>query len=262
MRPRVRWSAPVRSGAELSRIRRIDARVCALARSLEATELQFPALIARDVLVHAEYPQAFPHLLMSASASPDPEAGEGPEPTAWCLSPAVCYHAYAYLAGRTVDRPSILTASGRCFRHEHETAPGVRQIEFEMREIVLVGPAGWVDRTAQSVKEKVESLARELGLSGTWRVATDPFFLPTARGKALLQQATEVKSEYQADDASRLALTSINRHGSFFGTRFRISDGAGRPVHTACIAVGLDRWSARAPDAERRSCHVPRGIDA
>ena len=262
MMPQVAWSAPVRVGAELTRIARIDGRLATLARSLGATELQFPALIARDVLEHAEYPQAFPHLLMSASASPNPEAGDGPEPTAWCLSPAVCYHAYAHLAGRTVDSQTILTASGRCFRHEQGTAPGVRQIEFEMREIVLVGAADWVDRTAQSVKEKVECLARELGLSGTWRVATDPFFLPTARGKALVQQAAQVKSEYQADDASRLALASINRHGSFFGTRFRITDRAGRPVHTACVAVGLDRWSAHVPDSERRSCHVARQTDA
>ena len=82
MMPQVAWSAPVRVGAELTRIARIDGRLATLARSLGATELQFPALIARDVLEHAEYPQAFPHLLMSASASPNPEAVSAPG-SAW-----------------------------------------------------------------------------------------------------------------------------------------------------------------------------------
>jgi hypothetical protein len=39
-----------------------------------------------------------------------------------------------------------------------------------------------------------------------------------------------------------MALASINRHGSFFGERFKIHDRMGKPAHTACLAVGLDRW--------------------
>jgi hypothetical protein len=79
-----------------------------------------------------------------------------------------------------------------------------------------------------------------LGLHGTWEPAEDPFFLPAAAGKALMQRLLGVKEEYRSED---VALASINRHGTFFGERFSIRTDHG-PVHTACLAVGLDRWSA------------------
>jgi hypothetical protein len=47
-----------------------------------------------------------------------------------------------------------------------------------------------------------------------------------------------------------LAIASVNRHGTFFGERFHISDESGAPVHTACIAFGLDRWAAARPASE------------
>ena len=53
---------------------RIDARVRGLAASMGAREMQYPALIAREVLEQAEYTQAFPHLLMSARPTPRPRA--------------------------------------------------------------------------------------------------------------------------------------------------------------------------------------------
>ena len=40
----------------------------------------------------------------------------------------------------------------------------------------------------------------------------------------------------------RLALASVNRHRTFFGQRFRLRDARGEALHTACVAVGLDRW--------------------
>jgi len=122
--------------------------------------------------------------------------------------------------------------------------PGVRQIEFEMREIVLAGPKEWVEERAEAARGRLETLARSLGLAGTWEVAEDPFFLPAARGKALLQRLAETKREYQSRDSDPpgLALASVNRHGSFFGARFGITGRDGRPIHTACLAIGLDRW--------------------
>jgi uncharacterized protein YxjI len=117
----------------------------------------------------------------------------------------------------------------------------VRQIEFEMREIVLLGPSFWVDEWAERAKEQIELLARDLGLSGDWQVAEDLFFLPIAEGKALMQRLMKVKREYQLDEG-HLAVASVNRHGAFFGQRFEITTPTGDPVHTACIAVGLDRW--------------------
>lgn len=246
-------AAPVRTGEELAALEHIDRQVRDVAHLFGAHDVQYPALIAGAVLEQAEYPRAFPHLLLSACcisrlerANADPLTACEQSPTGWCLSPAVCYHVYAQLAGQVIDGPMALTARGRCFRHESGTAPGIRQIEFEMREIVLVGEAAWVAEMATAVKGAIESLALQSGLAGDWQVGEDPFFLPSALGKALIQRLTKVKIEYQSREADRLALASVNRHGGFFAERFGITTRDGEPVHTACIAVGLDRWCHRA----------------
>lgn len=212
----------------------IDAEVEWIARELGARGMHFPVLIGRESLERAGYSESFPHLLMSATAM----SGN----STWCLSPAVCYHVYEQLAGRTLVQPQTITARGTCFRAEQQTAPGVRQIEFEMREIVCVGPAAWVSSQLLVAVKRLTALASRLGLHGTWEPAEDPFFLPAAAGKALMQRVLGVKEEYRCRD---LALASINRHGTFFGERFSIRGDDGSPIHTACLAVGLDRWAAQ-----------------
>ncbi len=232
-------SAPARAVEELAALNAVDERFRLMAASFGAREMQYPALIAQEALDRAEYPQAFPHLLMSARRAAPLAGADGPQ---WCLSPAVCYHAYAQFTGRVLDRPSVITARGRCFRAEHDCEPGIRQVEFEMREVVLIGSPEWIDTSADSARCAVEQAARELGVSGEWEVAEDPFFLPAAAGKAMMQRLLKVKVEYQSPGARGVALASINRHGRFFGERFDITMPDGSPVHTACIAMGLDRW--------------------
>jgi hypothetical protein len=239
-------SAPVRTSEEFDALDRIDSRVRSIAAALGAHEMRYPALIARGVLDRAEYPQAFPHLLMSACRSTVLDNGDIGQ---WCLSPAVCYHTYAQLAGRVLEAPAVITARGRCFRAERNSAPGVRQIEFEMREIVVLGRAAWVDASAEAAKLAIETIAGDLRLSGQWLAAEDPFFLPAAAGKALMQRLLKVKVEYQWPGPGGLALASVNRHGSFFGERFDIATADGQPIHTACIAVGLDRWAHHAQES-------------
>jgi hypothetical protein len=238
-------AAPARTLNQQTALDRIDARVRGLAASMGACEMRYPALIAREVLEQAEYTQAFPHLLMSARPTP---VHEHDGAAAWCLSPAVCYHTYAQLAHRILEDPIVVTARGRCFRAETESAPGVRQIEFEMREIVLLGAPAWIDAAAETARLAIESVARHVGLGGDWEAAEDPFFLPAAAGKAMMQRLLKVKLEYQWPKAGGLALASINRHGPFFGQRFHILTPDGKPVHTMCIAVGLDRWAHHAPE--------------
>src|SRR5207244_2791498 len=121
----------------------LDARLRAWALGEGGDEQSYPSLIAAETLRRAEYPDAFPHLLMAPACAADPAQpfSNGNVALAdWFLSPAVCYHAYAQLAGRTLDRGVTLTARGHCFRNEDHAAlaPGRRQIEFEMREVILV----------------------------------------------------------------------------------------------------------------------------
>lgn len=247
----VNWAAPQRGTAEICALETIDARLCEIAANAGASEVRYPTLIAGDILQIAEYPQAFPHLLMTAAqprdvsrAAADLLQSDNVETSPWCLSPAVCYHTYAEFSGQTIAEPTVITARGKCFRNESARAPGIRQVEFEMREIVLLGPEVWANDVATRLQHLVEELANELQISGNWRVATDPFFLPQAQGKALIQQIKQSKLEYQGA-GDNLAMASVNRHETFFGERFNIVDRDGMPVHTACVAIGLDRWLAR-----------------
>jgi len=256
-----RQSAPTRDAAMARRFGVIDERVRAIGIGMGAHEMEYPVLIPRPVLAQAEYDRAFPHLLMSVGNERVPVVASGPDSEAhpangWCLSPAVCYHAYAQLAGQVMHTGFAITARGRCFRSEATSEPGSRQIEFEMREIVFIGSSAWVDTCLETARTRVEALAVESGLAGEWRPATDPFFLPSAMHKAVMQRLLEVKLEYQLHRANDLALASINRHGAFFGQRFSISGPTGEPAHTGCVAVGLDRWCRHAAPSyptERRS---------
>lgn len=241
-----------RTDVEQANFDAVDAEVEWIARGLGARGMHYPALISRASLEHAGYPESFPHLLLSAARADDSR-------TPWCLSPAVCYHVYEQLAGLRLAEPVTLTARGLCFRGEAETEPGDRQVEFEMREIVFAGTSDWVLEQSRAATRRVTALAGLLGLEGAWHAAEDPFFLPAAAGKALMQRLLGVKEELRNGGADGIALASVNRHGTFFGERFRILDSTGAPVHTACVAIGLDRWCSRlSTDARRRKSHVER----
>jgi len=252
MSPVEQCAAPIRQHSALKEFEVTDACIRSMALAQGAQEAAYPALIARDVLCAAEYDRAFPHLLLAAAAARNPEVApddlfrlDNLQNPAWFLSPAVCYHTYAQFAGRTLVGPVLITARGKCFRNEgRELSFGRRQIEFEMREIVLLGSGAWIEERLPQLQDEVEAVAAELGIMGRWQVAEDPFFLPRAQGKALLQRLLATKSEYCLDHPDTLALASINRHGAFFGERFRIFNLERSPVHSACVAFGLDRWTA------------------
>lgn len=227
----------------------VDAELRAWACEQGSEEAEYPVLIAADLLGRAGYPDAFPHLLMSPAVATDPSqpmTDGNLHLTDWCLSPAVCYHTYARFEGRTLDPGVIVTARGHCFRNEDAAAlvPGRRQIEFQMRELVLIGSENWIEDRIRILQPGVEKLSRDCGLNGEWVAASDPFFLPRARGRAHMQRLRQTKLEWCLEDG--LAVASINRHGTFFGDRFHITGPDQRPAHSACIAFGLDRWAAHA----------------
>jgi hypothetical protein len=244
------WAAPIRETTDIDRLHALDAELLRVASDFCAHKRRYPALIDRDTLCCAGYHEAFPHLLLAASALHDPAAeaaqllaASNLAPPQWCLAPAVCLHVYAEFAGRVLAEPLVVTARGRCFRNEASTLSGERQIEFEMREIVVAGTAVQVQELVPQIQSGIETVARRFGLAGAWNVAEDPFFLPAAQGKAYLQRLKETKREFCAADG--LALASVNWHETFFGERFCLNDAGGQPIYTACVAVGLDRWLSR-----------------
>lgn len=247
--PEFPTAAPLRDGAAISCFEEADREFLQIGQRHGARELQFPTLISKSLLERAEYPQAFPHLLMIACACHDPLreslfASENLAPQEWYLSPAVCYHAYAHYQGQVLADPQIVTARGRCYRREASFQFGRRQLEFEMREIVLLGDPEWLNEKIALIRADIDRIADRCGLPVHWETAEDPFFLPTAKGKALMQRLLETKNELVCDEPEPLAIASINRHGTFFADRFAIRQPDETPVHTACIAFGLDRWAA------------------
>src|SRR6202012_3495251 len=97
----------IRQGACRWACEQLDASLRGWALDSGGDEQSFPVLIAAETLRRAEYPAAFPHLLMAPGVPADPV-----EPMARAnilltehyLSPAVCYHAYAELENLTLER--------------------------------------------------------------------------------------------------------------------------------------------------------------
>ncbi|MFD6548521.1 hypothetical protein [Streptomyces sp. NPDC058398] len=198
-----------------------------------------PPVIARETLDRAGYPESFPHLLGRVHAAP--EGGE-PGPTDLALTPAACHHLYPLLAGTALPTTVCLGVEAVCFRAEATAEPG-RFRSFRMQEIVRVGEeeeiAAWRDKAAQAA----HAWLGDLGLAAETVPANDPFFGRPGRLLASAQRSQQLKWEMAvgvADDVVQ-AVASANCHKEHFGEAFGITDEAGRPAHSACLAFGLDR---------------------
>ncbi|HVE80456.1 MAG TPA: hypothetical protein VNA89_16445 [Gemmatimonadaceae bacterium] len=247
-------------GEALATRRELEARLYALCVGETRDEWAVPPALPLDVLARAGYFASFPQWLTVAAhlggdadalgriaTSPDPGravAGALAAPTV-ALAPAVCYHVYAALAGTTLDAPRTVTAEGCCWRHEGgRHAALARGWAFTMREVVCVGSEADCAAFRERGIALAGALAGSLGLDGTLEQAEDPFFAPTARGRALLQRVKALKHELRlpVGDGETIAAASFNLHERFFGEAFDIHLPDGTPAHTACIAFGIERW--------------------
>ena len=246
-------------GGVLALFRRIETRLADLARAEGFDEWQVAPGLELQTLARARYFESFPQWLTAAghlgddeatldsiARSPDPAAAAGRAigPAACALTPALCYHTYARLSGETVEAVRM-TTQGTCWRHEGDRLrPLERGWAFTMREMVFVGAAADVRAFRQAGMALGLRLARSLGLSGDLQTATDPFFAPSAKGRALLQQVKGLKHELRLDvgGGRRVAAASFNDHERFFGTCFDIRQPHGEPAASGCIAFGLERW--------------------
>jgi seryl-tRNA synthetase len=218
-----------------------------------------PAAVALSTLARARYFESFPQWLTLAAhlredtaslervaRAPDPasEACDACAPAGAALPPAVCYHVYATLAGRTLSAPVCVSAEGICWRHEGDRLrPLARGWAFTMREAVCVGDADGVAAFRERGIERARALAAALSLDERLEEATDPFFRPTARGRELLQRLKGLKQELRlpiGDDT--VAAASFNLHERFFGDAFDIRLADGSPAASACVAYGIERW--------------------
>ena len=246
-------------GALLALSERIERELKMLAMNETDDEWRLPAALSLGTLARAEYFASFPHWLTVAShLRPDPAAlgavaaSTDPQrdvhaaldtPSA-ALPPALCYHTYAALAGKTLLQARIMTAQGTCWRHEgEELAPLERGWAFTMREVVCIGSSAEVEAFRQRGIARALDLAQRLGIRAEIREASDPFYAPSARGKALLQRVKGLKQEMILPIGDReVAAASFNNHETFFGTAFGIRTGDGAAAASCCIAFGVERW--------------------
>jgi seryl-tRNA synthetase len=229
-----------------------------------AQRYQFPSLIGADTLERCRYLKSFPHSLnlvshlredfssIQAFASEARFDGRGLTcdpaglaPPECLLSPSVCFHWYAWLAGQRLEAPRVGTALGKCFRYESSNLSGLERLwDFSMREIIFVGPREWVLAQRQQAVEWTTPLLDAWGLGYEVASAMDPFFVDDFAVQTSFQLAFDLKFEIRAAlpyKPGSLAAGSFNYHQDFFGKAFDVSDARGQPVHTGCVAFGLER---------------------
>jgi seryl-tRNA synthetase len=245
-------------GNVLALLKRLDHEISLLAQLDAPEEWLAPPTLSLHTLERAEYFASFPFWLTAVAHLPDDEdaleqvarAGVTAARSALrasdvALPPALCYHVYERLAGRRLTTTRLITLNGTCWRHERShLTPLARQWAFTMREVVCLGAPEDVEDFRQRAMRVAGALASRLDLDAGFLVATDPFFAPTARGKALLQQVKGLKHELALPIGGErsTAAASFNNHERFFGEAFGITLESGEPVSSGCVAFGLERW--------------------
>ncbi|MCX4751286.1 hypothetical protein OG455_38285 [Kitasatospora sp. NBC_01287] len=221
-----------------------------LATRLAAPEVTGPPLLPAEQLARLDYFRNFPHLGLSAgrfaAESHDALAGGAApaglplEPTGYLLPSATCYGLLLSLAGQDIGTDGLrLSAVGRCFRNETHY-DGLRRLwGFTMREVVFLGGKDEATQHLDRGAEFILEAAGRLGLELTRAAADDPFY-DKGGSRARLMALDPVKHEFLAPDGT--AIASVNRHRNFFGERLEITAGEQGPVHSSCVAFGLERW--------------------
>lgn len=247
-------------------LRRLDLRLRRLAADVTgADERRYPTLIPTSVLVRSGYARSFPqHLLfvgrlhgdldtyqafltdLTGPGDPSDVVARHDTHAGYTLSPAVCYHVYRQLAGTELATPLVgVTARGTCFRHESRYHRSLERLwEFTMREIVLVGRDHEVAGQRRRLMDEVFRLVEALGLAGHCEAANDPFFCDARTAqKVWSQRALELKYELvlPVSGGGRVAAASFNVHGTTLAEAFGITGPGDDPVHTGCVAFGLER---------------------
>jgi seryl-tRNA synthetase len=239
----------------------LDARILRIAEMIGAEPWHLPSIEATSDLIpatgylatHGQYvtfgyrlPCHFETLQQFSAAARD-RGLERPEPadlvpTGFILEPFVCHNVYRALRGtRQVDRS--ITALGTCYRHEgFRFEPLLRQWEFSMREVVLVGSLEHVATQRARLVELTQELAIELDLDARLVIATDPFFVSEAAKARTYQAMNSTKLELVLGVGG--AAASFNLHGRHFTEPMAIANAEGTLAETACIAWGIERWMA------------------
>jgi seryl-tRNA synthetase len=232
----------------------------------KAKPLLTPTLIPDRVLARCDYFRSFPHYVtfashlkedvrvidgfrarhqtadeLDATAMTDMERPEA------CLSPAVCYHVYHLNRNLTVPAfGTVYGICGKCFRFESSNISDMRRLwDFTMREVVFLGGRNEVLAARNQSIEMMSDFLGQHRVAGEIRTASDPFFIaPDAVSKTYFQLSSDSKFEVSLmlPGNERTAVGSHNYHSDFFGRAFNTEVDGGGPMHSVCVAFGIERW--------------------
>jgi len=253
-------------GVPLALFRYFDRAFEGFGSPWQAKPLMTPTLIPTRVLARCDYFRSFPQYVTFATHLKEDVAvidgfrgrhqtaddldsaalADMDRPEA-CLSPAVCYHVYHLYEGKTIaPLGAIHGICGKCFRFESTNISDLRRLwDFTMREVVFMGAREEVLRARERSIEMMADFLRTHQLAGEIRTASDPFFIsPEATSKTYFQLSSDSKFEVSLllPHGERLAVGSHNYHSDFFGRIFNVNVEGGGPMHSVCVAFGLERW--------------------
>lgn len=253
------------SGTALRLYRYFDRVLEEMGQFWKARPLLTPTLIPSSVLSRCDYFRSFPqnvtfaaHIIEDAerigdfrTRHQDRETLDGSaladmETPEACLSPAVCYHVYHLHQNQVLPRGVVAyNVCGKCFRYESSNMRDLRRLwDFTMREIVFLGAEDSVLAERQRGIDRVATFLEQHQLAAEIRTASDPFFIaPDASAKTYFQLSAETKFEVSLllPNDERLAVGSLNHHTDFFGRAFAVEIEGSGPMHSVCIAFGLER---------------------
>ena len=222
--------------------------------------MRFPPVMNRGQLEKSGYLKSFPNLLgcvcglhgtereINAAVSRFDAGGDWTtslSPADLVLSPAACYPVYPIAASRGPLPAGGLRfdAAADCFRREPSRHLDRLQ-SFRMREYVCIGSPDDVAAFRERWMVRAQGIARDLGLTFKVDQASDPFFGRVGQMKAVSQKQQSLKFELLVplrSEEQPTACMSFNYHRDHFGTTWGITDAAGEPAHTGCVAFGMDR---------------------
>jgi hypothetical protein len=136
----------------------------------------------------------------------------------------------------------------RCARYEAgKWEYPFRLAGFEMAELVVVGTQAKIGELYDEMRSFAPAMLRGLGFDVQARPATDAFFIGSGEGEGarLMQKLKGLKEEYTVRvGAEEVALASLNRHETYFTRRFGIGAPGEPPLHSFCLAFGVERLTA------------------